>query len=63
MLESKYGVEKSTTFARSGVIVISARARSKSLVWPATSWSNETFLTVTDGSPAMFASSAAMQYS
>src|SRR4029079_4436205 len=36
---------------------------SKSLVRPATSWSKETFLTVTFESPAMLASSAAMQYS
>ena len=62
-LESKYGVEKTTTFFRSAVIELSASAMSKSLVCPATSWSKDTFLTVTDDSPAAFASSAAMQYS
>src|ERR1700712_6133349 len=63
MLESKYGVEKSTTLARSGGIEISASARSKLLVRPATSWANDTFLTVTDFRPAMFARFAARQYS
>ena len=63
MFESKYGVEKSTTLARSAVIEISASAMSKVFVRPATSWSNDTFLTVTDDRPAMLASSAPMQYS
>src|SRR3954453_7464874 len=63
MLESKYGVEKSTTLALSGVIEISASARSKLFVRPATSWAKDTFLTVTDFSPAMFGRLAASQYS
>src|SRR3954454_4250661 len=63
MFESKYGLEKSTTLARSGVIEISASARSKLLVRPATSCANDTFFTVTELRPAMFARFAARQYS
>ena len=61
--ELKYGVEKSTTLARSSVIVTCESARSKPAVCPATSASNETFTTLTLSRPRLVAMSAAMQYS